>query len=153
MDAKQLLEKYRTERRELVEKVRELDITVRRIESDLGETPEALEDVETPDLIQEDRAPVSRVKASPIEPDEFFGLTQGEAAIKYLEMVGRAVSLDQLVEALKKGGCKVGGADPKRTLYISLIRNTREFVPPRQGYIGLRKFYPHLKAGATKKKQ
>jgi hypothetical protein len=65
-------------------------------------------------------------------------------------MVGHAVELEKLVEVLKKGGCKVGGADPKRTLYISLIRDTRNFVPPQPGYIGLRKFYPHLKAVGTK---
>ena len=68
-------------------------------------------------------------------------------------MVGQAVSLDEIVEALNKGGCKVGGADPKRTLYISLVRNTREFVPPQAGYIGLRKFYPNLKGNQTKQKR
>ena len=90
------------------------------------------------------------VTQAEIKPDDFFGMSQGDAARKYLEMVGHAVELEKLVEVLKKGGCKVGGADPKRTLYISLVRDTRNFVPPQTGYIGLRKFYPHLKPAGTK---
>jgi hypothetical protein len=40
-------------------------------------------------------------------------------------------------------------------LYISLVRNTRDFVPTGNGFIGLREFYPNLpkaKAAANGKK-
>lgn len=42
----------------------------------------------------------------------------------------------------------MGGKEPKKTLYISLIRDVRTFVPipGSPGFLGLRKFYPNLKA-------
>ena len=148
MDARDLLEKYRQDRKRLVSDLRGLDALIRRLETDLGEAPDIPgEDIS--DLLKngEDAhyLPPPPRRGSAIEPDEFFGMTHGEAGKKYLEMIGRAVSLEELVEVLNKGGCKVGGANPKRTLYISLIRNTRDFVSPQTGYIGLRKFYPQLK--------
>ena len=83
----------------------------------------------------------SGIKPKP-RPDQFMGMTYQAAAKSYLEGVGHAVTMDELLEALKRGGCPVGGANPKKTLYISLVRS-REFVPvPGQsGYIGLRGFY------------
>lgn len=77
-------------------------------------------------------------------------MTISEAARAYLGRVGHAVSFDEMLEKLKAGGCRVGGANPKQTLYISLVRNTRDFVPTGNGFIGLRSFYPGLKAGAIK---
>jgi hypothetical protein len=77
-------------------------------------------------------------------------MTISEAARTYLNRVGHAVSLEEMLEKLRAGGCKVGGANPKQTLYISLVRNTRDFVPTGSGFIGLRSFYPGLKAGAVK---
>ena len=79
-----------------------------------------------------------------LRPDEFMGKTYFEAAKSYLERVGHAVSMDELLEVLKNGGCPVGGKTPRKTLYISLVRS-REFVPiPGQsGFVGLRKFYPN----------
>ncbi len=55
--------------------------------------------------------------------------------------------MDELLDALNRGGCPVGGKEPKKTLYISLIRDVRTFVPipGRSGFLGLRKFYPNLK--------
>lgn len=143
MDARELLEKYKRERKEYLEKIREIGVTIRRMEADLGEVHETLEDA---DQI-EDQNPEFKLDQTcgAIKPDEFFGMTQSNAAKKHLEKVGRAVSIDQLVEVLRKGGCKIGGADPKRTLYIALVRNNRDFIPPQAGYIGLRKFYPQLK--------
>jgi hypothetical protein len=38
---------------------------------------------------------------------------------------------EELADALKKGGCKLTGVDPKKVLYISLIRNTRELTSRR----------------------
>jgi hypothetical protein len=71
-----------------------------------------------------------------------MGKTYINAAKNYLDRVGHAVSLDELVDALKSGGCPVGGKTPKKTLYISLVRS-RDFkpVPGRTGFVGLKKFY------------
>ena len=82
-----------------------------------------------------------------IRPDAFVGDTYSIAAKKYLKQVGYAVSVDELVDVLKKGGCPVGGVDPRKTLYISLVRDVRTFypIPGKMGFIGLREFYPNLK--------
>jgi hypothetical protein len=85
-----------------------------------------------------------------IRPDEFFGMSHGDAAKAYLKRMGRAVLTEDLLEALKKGGCRIGGANPKKGLYIALVRNVREFVPVGNGYIGLREFYPAKKLGRPK---
>jgi hypothetical protein len=55
--------------------------------------------------------------------------------------------VDELVDVMKKGGCPVGGVDPRKTLYISLVRDVRTFypIPGKMGFIGLREFYPNLK--------
>lgn len=153
MDANQLLNKYKTERKNLIEELRELNSFIQRLESDLGVKSEEQGDTELVGLSKEGKSSEIPPKNLEIRPDEFFGKTHSEAAKIYLERIGHAVAIEELVEVLKNGGCKVGGIDPKRTLGISLVRNTREFVPPRPGYIGLRKFYPKAKAGSTKKKQ
>jgi hypothetical protein len=88
-------------------------------------------------------------KRADIRPDEFFSLTQGDAARAYLNKVGHAVTIEELVEGLKKGGCPVGGVDPARTLYIALIRNTKDFCKVPGGYIGLRSLYSGLKSGTA----
>jgi hypothetical protein len=92
-------------------------------------------------------------RSSDVRPDEFFGMSQSDAARAYLNKVGRAVSFDQLVQVLRRGGAEVGGAEPKKTLYVSLMRNPKgEFVIPSEGHVGLRVFYPGLpKAGRTPK--
>jgi hypothetical protein len=72
-------------------------------------------------------------------------MTQTEAAKLYLKKVGRAISIDQLLDGMMRGGARVGGANPKFTLYVSLMRNPkREFVKVGDGFIGLREFYPGL---------
>jgi hypothetical protein len=73
-----------------------------------------------------------------------MGKTVSEAARLYLEKVGYAVSMEELLEGLKNGGRPVGGKTPKKSLYISLVRS-REFVPipGRSGFLGLRTFYPN----------
>lgn len=153
MEAKELLEKYRQDRKHLLGEVRTLDAMIRRLEADLGEPPDTSDDKSIAELsLPAEEGPFQQppLREWKFAADEFFGMTQGEAAQKYLEKIGRAVSLEQLIDALTKGGCQVGGADPKRTLYISLIRNTRDFVKVPSGHIGLRKFYPNLKTGADK---
>ncbi len=88
-----------------------------------------------------------------VRPDEFFGMTYSVAAATYLEKVRHAVSMDELLDALNRGGCPVGGKEPRKTLYISLIRDVRTFVPilGSPGFLGLRKFYPNLKSLKEKK--
>ncbi len=77
-----------------------------------------------------------------IVPGEFFGLSQTEAAAKYLKKVGHAVHVDTILDVLQAGGVKFEGRDPKTTLYTSLIRGNRRFVLVSRGTFGLAEFYP-----------
>jgi hypothetical protein len=88
-----------------------------------------------------------------IRPDEFFGMSQTEAATAYLKKVGHAVHLDQILDALRAGGLKFSGQDPKTNLYTVLVRATRRFVLISPGTFGLLDFYPdRVKQKDEKKK-
>src|SRR3989304_7148424 len=145
---RETLEHFRNQERKLLDDLRSLGMTIRQIERELGIEEQASGSTELSNgfLAGQVEAPaVTGVGGKPpIRPDEFFGMTHAEAAKRYLKKVGHAVSFEELADALQKGGCKVGGAQPKRVLYISLVRNTRDFVPPQTGYVGLREFYPNI---------
>lgn len=143
----QTLEHFRQQRSTKIQEIRSLDTIIRGLEQELGDPAPA---VETSDSFVplEPSAPVGVNGALP-QPraDEFFSMTQTEAAKSYLKKVGRAISMDQLLDGMKRGGAHVGGADPKSTLYVSLMRNpNREFVRVSEGVVGLREFYPNLKS-------
>lgn len=153
------LEHYRQRKAEKLKEVQELDLMISRLSRDLGETaPESQADREVEDSSntgiseawQENEYGSSAKNGAktPLRPDEFFGMTYSVAAEAYLNKVGHAVSMDELLDALNRGGCPVGGREPRKTLYISLVRDVRTFVPiaGRIGFLGLRKFYPNLKA-------
>lgn len=90
--------------------------------------------------------PTKSASRTPIAPDEFFQMSQSEAAKAYLRRIGHSISMDDLVDALRAGGAKLGGADPKRTLYVSLKANPKkEFVWPNKDQIGLPEFYQRKK--------
>jgi hypothetical protein len=148
---RQTLEYYRQQKQKKLEELRPIELTIRQIELELGETPEAPPHFDLllqPNVeLNGERRPVSNGKKPDVRGDEFFSMSQAEAARTYLNKVGHAVPLDELVEVLNKGGCPVGGVDPKKTMYIALIRNTKDFVRiPSNGYIGLRSRYAGLKA-------
>jgi hypothetical protein len=143
---RQTLDYYRQQRQKKFEDYRAADLLVRQLEKELGEAPSPdAEPVITINGAMELPVNGSTPRSSEVRPDEFFGMSQGDAAKAYLRKIKRAISFDQLVEALRNGGAQLGGADPKRTLYVSLARNPlREFVYPKDGFIGLREFYPNL---------
>jgi hypothetical protein len=147
---RQTLEYYRQQKLRKLEELRPLEAIIRQIELELGESAEPLPQFDT--LIQPifeqngERKPLTNGKRPDVRGDEFFSMTQSEAARTYLNKVGHAVPLEELVEVLNKGGCLVGGVDPKKTLYIALIRNTRDFVRIPNGHIGLRSMYAGLKS-------
>lgn len=157
------LQHYRQQREQIVEQLppellfefRAAEVMIRKLEQDLGAAPQVVfsdppysgAPGQTPGGSSPNKSPM---KSAEIRADEFFAMTISEAARAYLNRVGHAVSLEEMLDKLRTGGCKVGGANPKQTLYISLVRNTRDFVPTGSGFIGLRSFYPGLKAGAVK---
>jgi hypothetical protein len=156
------LQHYREQRERIVEQLppellfefRAAELMIRKLEQDLGTGPQMV--VSDPPYATSGApvfgasSPSKTLAKTEVRPDEFFAMTISEAARAYLGRVGHAVSFDEMLEKLKAGGCRVGGVNPKQTLYISLVRNTRDFVPTGSGHIGLRSFYPGLKAGAAK---
>src|SRR4029077_7840219 len=155
---RETLEHFRLQEKKLLEDLNAVRFTIKNIERAAGiesreiEASIPLEEKAGSDLAPPPSATVVNGLKPNIRADEFFGLTHADAARRYLKKVGHAVSTDELVDALQKGGCKLGGADPKRVLYISLVRNTRDFVPPQTGYIGLREFYPARASSAQDRK-
>lgn len=79
---------------------------------------------------------------SNIRPDQFFGKSNVVAAEEYLKMVGHAVSLDEIYDALIKGGITYSG-DGKKTVYVSLTRSNK-FIRVGKGTYGLKEFYPNI---------
>lgn len=63
-----------------------------------------------------------------ILPDTFFNKSHPDATAEYLGMVGHAVHIDEILQALKKGGATFKGSDHRNSLYKQLIRGTRRFV-------------------------
>jgi hypothetical protein len=152
---KKSLEHFKQQREKRIEEVASeiaaLDTMIRQIQMQLGET---LEDLASP-LIAMQGPLGGEIKTSTgqglagggtnkFRPDEFFGMKQAEAARAYLEKIGHAMSLDDIFKAITAGGCKVGGADPKRTLLVVLSQSKRDFVNTGGGNWGLRKFYPNM---------
>ena len=76
-----------------------------------------------------------------IRPDEYLGDAPLEAAKKYLRRVRRAASLDDIADAVSKGGAAIRGTEWKSELDASLTRSTREVVKVRDGMYGLVEFY------------
>jgi hypothetical protein len=137
-----------------VEELRPLFQKIGVLDQDIGDSTdlssilaEVLEQAQDGDLARSG-ATSSGQGRSNLRPDSFVGDTYSIAARKYLRQIGHAVSVDELVESLRKGGCPVGGAEPRKTLYISLVRDVRTFypIPGKNGFIGLREFYPNLKS-------
>jgi hypothetical protein len=160
MDANDHLRKtldyYRQQRQQKIadmrpqlEQLRSLELMIRQLERELGEAPASAELSEVPLALSDnftmaDSLATNNRSSAPVSvrPDEFFTMTQSEAAKAYLKKVGHAISFDELVAALRRGGAQLGGADPKRTLYVSLARNpNKEFVWPSTDHIGLSDFY------------
>jgi hypothetical protein len=143
------LEHYRQLRQQKLEEIRPIEMMIRQLELDLGESP-TIDNAAS----REATAPsASGIAVGPgigtiIRPDEFFGMSQNDAAKAFLRKMGRAIPFADLVTALQKGGAKLGGADPSKTLYVSLARNPKkEFVWPSSDHISLAEFYGRRESG------
>jgi hypothetical protein len=143
---KETLEHYKQQRQAKVDELRTLDITIRQLQVDLGEPVEMLDPFAGTGTTSEVKTPMATPLSVNYKPrvDEFFGMSIAEAARTYLEKVGHAMSVEEILRTITGGGCKVGGADPKRTLSITLAQGKREFVSTGGGNFGLRRFYPNM---------
>jgi hypothetical protein len=137
------LEHYRNQRQAKLIELRAMETMIRQLELDLGELPTVDADSGSSDIPASSMVRMGGLSPMHyLKPDEFFGMSQSDAAKAYLRKVGHAIPFDELVQALKKGGAKLGGVDPKKTLYVSLARNpNKEFVWPSKEHIGLQEFY------------
>jgi hypothetical protein len=146
---KETLELFKQQRSGKLDEVRALDITIRQIQMQLGEHVEQADTLFPGGTMAEVKIPAqppARVGAANYKPriDEFFNQSIAEAASSYLDKIGQAASVEEILKTITAGGCKVGGADPKRTLAITLAQGKREFVAIGGGVFGLRKFYANL---------
>lgn len=134
-----------------LEEIRGFDAIIQRLASDLKE-PANLEPLIAESAVLSppngSHAPAAPMPSSRpvLRPDEFFQMSQSDAARVYLRMVKRAISMDELVGALQAGGAQVGGVDPKKTLAVSLRANPKkEFVWPNKDTVALAEFYANRK--------
>lgn len=56
---------------------------------------------------------------------DFYGLAQAEAGYKVLQRAEGSLTTDEILSVLMDSGYKIGGQDPKRTLYSSLVRSRK----------------------------
>lgn len=99
-------------------------------------------DIELPELVSLLSSSGSTIpsKNITIRPDEFYGLSNTDAAKQYLQKVGHAATLEDIYNALVQGGVPFTG-DGKKSLYVQLIRATKRFVKIGKS-IGLVESYP-----------
>ena len=83
-----------------------------------------------------------------IRSDEFYGFEPLEAAKRYLRKKGEGASFQEIVGAIRSGGCT---ASSEEELQNSLIRSTYQIAKISDGVFGLVEFYPHLKRGKKKR--
>jgi hypothetical protein len=152
---RQTLEYYRQQLKRKRDEILPLELTVRQLELELGEA--GSEPLDLSGLVPVSEGSTERRtganingRSKEIRPDQFYGMSISDAARQYLTGIGHAVAIEELIDALKKGGCKLSGQYANKVVYTALIRNTKDFTVPQQGYVGLRSFYPNLKAGAAK---
>jgi hypothetical protein len=85
-------------------------------------------------------APTGRGAARHIKPDTFLGKPPLDAAKQYLGMVGHAVHIDDIANAVERGGAAVRG-DWRAPLEMGLIRSTHDVIKVQENTYGLVSFY------------
>jgi hypothetical protein len=91
----------------------------------------------------------SEAKFAPARIDEYYSLQPLEAAKRYLKKKGSAATLDEIVAAIKAGGCKVNSA---ANLRKTLTRSTWQVAKVGNDIFGLVEFYGGRKRAAKKDK-
>ena len=76
-----------------------------------------------------------------LRPDEYLGVAPLDAAKKYIASVGHAVQMDEIGDAVTRGGAAIKGSDWRDKLETSLIRSTYEIVKVQEHTFGLVSFY------------
>jgi len=83
-----------------------------------------------------------------IDSDEFFGMSVGDAAVKYLHMAKKPQDATQFAEALEKGGMTHTSKNFTTTITTALSRRAEkeaDVVKVKRGQWGLASWYPGLR--------
>jgi len=88
-----------------------------------------------------------------VQEGEFYGLSQTAAAVAFLTKAGRTrpQRTGQIVEALAKGGIKIGGKNPPEDTIYKILNRDPRFHRPAPNTWGLSAWYPNVaKKGGPK---
>lgn len=80
----------------------------------------------------------AKESSTAVRIDEFFGLLPLEAAKRYLKKKGEAATLDEIVEKIRAGGCRVNSP---ANLRKTLTRSTWQVAKVGKDAFGLVEFY------------
>jgi hypothetical protein len=110
--------------------------------TDIGEFVTTVTPPETQlfDSKRESHAP-SKPSNVAILPDTYLGAPPLDAAKHYIGSVGHAVSFEEIVAAVTKGGAATVGPNWRDALEISLMRSGQEVVKVAEKTYGLVRFY------------
>ncbi len=90
-----------------------------------------------------------------IKPDQFYGKSNTVATEEYLKMLHHSTSIENIYQALIKGGIVFSGKDPQKSLYVSLVRAHKKFEKVGKGKnttFGLKEWYPDVMRKKTEEK-
>ena len=131
-----------------MEEARKILNAINTLEELAGETQTSMPDFgedHSPRIQQAgDMAPIGtslRGQTSGIRPDEYLGQKPLDAAKKYIERVGHAVTIEDVAKAIQMGGAAISGANWHEKLDKSLTRSTYDVIKVKEGVFGLVKFY------------
>lgn len=80
-------------------------------------------------------------RSGPIRPDEFLGQEPMEAAKNYLRRVNQAVEIDEIADAVERGGAVIHGSGWRERLETSLMRASKGVIKIGERTYGLEEFY------------
>lgn len=130
---------------EMNEMVQGLNALERNYDLPITEIEEFVTIVTPPETQFPDSKRESHVASKPsnvaILPDTYLGDPPLDAAKKYIGSVGHAVSFDEIVAAVTKGGAATVGPNWRDALEISLMRSGQEVVKVAEKTYGLVRFY------------
>lgn len=133
----------------------ELEQKLREQQAEVDETKKAInllcKMMNLPEPHRLEDAELSGVQG--ILPDSYFGKPLATAVGEFLDLVGHAVSVSEILEGLQRGGYDfIDAKHPGRVLRISLGKNTAKFVQVRgSDSFGLKKWYPNLRTESKQK--
>jgi len=76
-----------------------------------------------------------------LRPDQFLGDEPLDAAKKYLKQVGHAAHMNEITDAIQRGGAAIKGPEWRDKLEQSLLRSVTDIIKVQEKTFGLTVFY------------